>query len=476
MKQRLVALLAIMILILLGLSVSTQASTTSNAVQHFDIVFVIDDSGSMKQTDPNRLRVEALKRFVDILPKEGDQVGVVTYSTEVLETMSLRDIRSESDKNDIKKFAETKITQNGGWTDTAVGLKQAAAYLDEFKKVDHKQLIILVTDGANDFGDTGRTKAQSDADLEKVIAKKYPIYTIGLNPEDQKYENYISDIAKRTDAKAYFPKSADDLQAIFYEIQGLMYGTELTLNNVNLNPSDYKDVEIDIPKGVFEANIQIIHTAPLESKLIAPNGDEIDHNMAGFIFTTESSYTNIKLSEPEAGKWKLRLKGSKEETVSYSVLFNYDITKNAQATQNNSSRFNNIVKWISVVIGLLAAALIMLLLLKKRSLKTPPHGQLKVIVMESFIPRATEWRKLGNFSNDASMDDILGCEDIFHELKDVKIRGTYEGIMIINSCGCDIRYRGKNNDPAGVEITDGQSFRIILSDKITEIEITYSAN
>ena len=459
------------------MSVSAHASTTSNAVQHFDIVFVIDDSGSMKQTDPNRLRVEALKRFIDILPKEGDQVGVVTYSTKVLETMSLRDIRSESDKNDVKKFAETKITQNGGWTDTAVGLKQATAYLDEFKKVDHKQLIILVTDGANDFGDTGRTKAQSDADLEKVIAEKYPIYTIGLNPEDQKYESYISDIAKRTNAKAYFPKSADDLQAIFNEIQGLMYGTEFTLNNVHINPSAYIDTEIDIPEGVFEANIQIIHTAPIESKLTAPNGDEIDHNMAGFIFTTESSYTNIKLSEPKNGKWKLRLKGSKDETVSYNVLFNYDITKNAQTTtQNNTSGFNNIVKWILMVIGVLAAALIVLLLLKRRSPKTPPHGQLKVIVMESFIYRATEWRKLGNFSNDASLYDILGREDIFQELKDVKIRGTYEGIMIINSCGCDIRYRGKSNAPAGVEITDAQTFRIILSDKITEIEITYSAN
>lgn len=476
MKQRLAALLAIMILILLGLPVSAQASTTINAIQHFDIVFVIDDSGSMKQTDPNRLRVEALKRFVDILPKEGDQVGVVTYSTEVLETMSLRDIRSESDKNDVKKFAASKLTQNGGWTDTAVGLKQATAYLDEFKQVDHKQLIILVTDGANDFGDTGRTKAQSDADLEKVIAAKYPIYTIGLNPEDQKYENYISEIAKRTNAKAYFPNSADDLQAIFYEIQGVMYGTEFALNNVHINPSDYADIEIDVPEGVFEANIQIIHTAPIESKLITPNGDEIDHNKAGFIFTTESSYTNIKLSEPEAGKWKLRLKGSKDETVSYSVLFNYNITKNAQAAQDNTSGFNNILKWILVLIGVLAAALIVLFLLKKRSSKTPPHGQLKVIVMESFIPRATEWRKLGNFSNDASLYDILGREDIFQELNDVKIRGTYEGIMIINSCGCDIRYRGKNNDPAGVEITDAQSFRIILSDKITEIEITYSAN
>ncbi|HWQ42159.1 MAG TPA: hypothetical protein VN456_09020, partial [Desulfosporosinus sp.] len=174
------------------------------------------------------------------------------------------------------------------------------------------------------------------------------------------------------------------------------------------------------------------------------------------------------------GDYKINAEVSGAKLTKSSDPVTVSVTKNAQATQNDSSRFNNILKWILMVIGVLAAALIVLLLLKKRSPKTPPHGQLKVIVTESFIPRATEWRKLGNFSNDASMYDILGREDIFQELKDVKIRGTYEGIMIINSCGCDIRYRGKSNAPAGVEITDAQSFRIILSDKITEIEITYS--
>lgn len=317
------------------------ARTSNSNINHFDVVFVIDDSGSMKATDPNQLSAEALRQFLDILPESGDQVGVVTYGLDVLETISLREIRSQTDKEDIKNFSRTKLTQSSRWTDAASGLEKAADLLDEFKKNTNEQVIILITDGENDFGDTGRTSKESDDTLDKVIAKGYPVYSIGINPVSQKYKNYVEDIANRSGAKSYLIRSSKELPQIFFEIQSDLFGTDITNQTPLIGTDGFSNVEVEIPEGVFEANIHISHTNPIRIRTWDPSHNRIKKSSNKVIYAKDKRYTNIKLIEPEAGKWTIGVKGTVTEKVNVSIIYNYDISVDLEGINENTEGEKN---------------------------------------------------------------------------------------------------------------------------------------
>jgi len=103
LKRRIKAICFLLLGVLLSGSLTPAFADSSR--EGLDIVFVIDDTRSMQQNDPGFLSAEALRQFVDILPQTGDQVGIVTYALNVLDKMSLREIRDAHDKEDIKDFA-----------------------------------------------------------------------------------------------------------------------------------------------------------------------------------------------------------------------------------------------------------------------------------------------------------------------------------------------------------------------------------
>ncbi len=303
-----------------------------------DIVFVIDDTRSMKQNDPNRLSADALRQFVDILPRAGDQVGIVTYALDVLEKMSLREIRDDNDKQEIKDFAAKKITQEGRCTDTAAGLAQAAEYLDLYRREGCKQAIILVTDGENDFSGVSRTAADSDAVLQTVLTRGYPVYAIGLNAGNAGgWREYITNITSSTGGAAYFPSTSGELGDIFLDIQSTLLGSSSSTIIADITTDEFTPVSIDIPDNVFEANIQINHSSPIETRLSAPDGSQVDLTSSGIVVSGGDSYTNLKLLSPEQGNWTLELKGTTAEKVKINLIYNYEITVELTAENRGGS-------------------------------------------------------------------------------------------------------------------------------------------
>lgn len=317
-------ILFFLVLLLAGI---TSVAASMNAVdenelqtKHCDVVFVIDDSGSMKQTDPNKLSVMAIKSIIDQL-SVGDQVGLVTYGLDVEESMSLRDIRSDSDVTELKSFVDNKIYRNSDWTDTASGLIKATEYLDEFKNSRHNQAIILLTDGENDFGNTGRTAEESNANLQAAIAKGYKVYAIGLNPKSDEFKTYIENIASQTGGKAYFPANSDELNLIYDDIQKELFGGEEA--NTILIPTDGEAVRtIHIDEQALEANIKITHESDLTIRLTSPSGD-VSVEGEDYKVISESGYTIIKMIQPESGDWELGIKGSFEEEGIISWMVRY---------------------------------------------------------------------------------------------------------------------------------------------------------
>ena len=220
MKRILAMCVSVMIVItaLLPVGIMNVFAQTSG----MDILLVVDDTGSMKQTDPGKLTQQAIQKFVDVLPSGVDfKLGVATYSDKIEASLELGHSADE-----IKEFANTKITQNGDFTDAAVGINWAMEQFEKYSDATRKKAIILIGDGENDYGNT--TEAASNQMLADAIAKaeaqNIEIYTMAINPKSAEFRQYFADVASRTKGKSYEPADAN---AVEDDIKDILPGSIL---------------------------------------------------------------------------------------------------------------------------------------------------------------------------------------------------------------------------------------------------------
>ncbi|OBZ16504.1 hypothetical protein A7975_00830 [Bacillus sp. FJAT-26390] len=316
-------------ILLLPFSSLTTAHAAKGASQ-IDAVLVLDVSHSMSTSDPSKIGNEAMKMFIDMLSTKGDRVGIVAYTDEIQREKALLEIQSAGDKENLKGFID-KLNR-GAYTDVSVGVKEAVQILDDAADPDHEPMIILLADGNNDFNNkSGRTQAQSDADMEKALKeandKDVPIYTIGLNADGKLNKEALAKLSDVTGGKSFSTNSADDLPQILSEI----FASHLELNVVPVDSftanGSYQDVKISVPNAnVLEANISIMSSKPVEARLLDPSGKSVPIPSDDVLLSKSKSYSLIKLLSPSEGDWTLQVKGVNRDKIDINLIFNYDLS------------------------------------------------------------------------------------------------------------------------------------------------------
>ncbi|MFN0225921.1 MULTISPECIES: VWA domain-containing protein [Paenibacillus] len=303
------------------------AAGTAAGSSPMDAVMAVDVSLSMDESDGRKVSYEAVKMFVDMASAQGDKVGVVAYTDQVLREKALMKLNTAQDKQDVKAFIDGLV--RGPRTDLAMGVNEAVKVLENGTEPGHIPIIVLLTDGNNDLPD-GRTQAQSDqmlnAALKQAKDKGIPVYTIGLNADGQLNKSVLDRIAGETNAKSFVTSTADDLPRILSEI----YASHLKLKVVPLQGltanGQFQDVTIDIPNAsVQEANISIMSPNPVEVKLFDPSGQPQTVPSNSVIYTSSNAYSLLKILNPSQGAWKLQVKGVPQDNININLVYNYDL-------------------------------------------------------------------------------------------------------------------------------------------------------
>ncbi len=123
------------------------AQDTPSASGGLAVGLVIDSSESMSNNDPNKVRIEAAKRTIDLL-SDSDQVCVVQFSDEANVLLPLRQVGGESSRDEI--YSTINDIGNKGYTDLKGGLEKAQI---ELSKADpgKKKMVLLLSDGMPDL-------------------------------------------------------------------------------------------------------------------------------------------------------------------------------------------------------------------------------------------------------------------------------------------------------------------------------------
>lgn len=304
-------------------------ATTDNG--QLDAVLVIDASGSMQETDPNKLGLEGVKLFVDMMADTGNQVGIVTYGSKVDATYPMSVVEGQDDKEKIKNFVDG-LERNLDYTDITAGLGKAIEMEEQRDTtLGNKPLIIIFTDGNNAVGGVaGRNYEKIDADLAQMLQKAknadYPVYTIGLNDNGKLNEAYLKNISDETNALAFVTKDPNELPDILTQIFAAHSNLKVQSLGTLQGTGDFEEVIVNIPNNnVLEANISAIASGKVEFKLEDPSGNSKAIPSNDVTLHESQSYHLLKLQAPIEGDWKLYVKGMAGSQIDIDLVYNYDI-------------------------------------------------------------------------------------------------------------------------------------------------------
>jgi Ca-activated chloride channel family protein len=187
----------------------------------FDVILVIDVSGSMQATDVAPTRLDAAKNaataLIDQLPS-GDRVALISFSSGAALRQGLTSDR------DAAKAAVSSLRAGGG---TALGTALALALqqLDPASRTASASrarpaMIVVLTDGVSNQG------PDPMAIVQQIAAAKIPVETVGIGlrngnatvggePVGGVDEATLSAIASATGGKYYYAQAAGELQNIY---------------------------------------------------------------------------------------------------------------------------------------------------------------------------------------------------------------------------------------------------------------------
>ena len=182
-----------------------------------DVVVVLDNSGSMKTNDPNRLAGKAVTDFVASL--KGDvRISIVEFATNPTLLMPLTPLDDNARLQ--AQQAVARLDYRGQWTDTGAALERALYELDTHGRPDSLRCIVLMTDGYVDVGNASRDSDKihwiTQSLIPEAVAKKVRIFGIAFT--DQADYELLQQLAQKTGAGYYRAYQAGDLADIYRQI------------------------------------------------------------------------------------------------------------------------------------------------------------------------------------------------------------------------------------------------------------------
>jgi Mg-chelatase subunit ChlD len=177
-----------------------------------DVVFMIDQSGSMSSNDGSGLRIEAAKRFVEQM-RDQDRAGVVSFTSSATRRAPLTLLEDQTARTSVEAAIEA-ARRPGGSTSISAPMREMLDVYDDAPQLDGARtwLAILLTDGVGSY-DTSLTRQAAE---DNVI-----VYTIGLGSGVD--ADLLRGIAEGTNGRFEQLQSADQLVPIFEEIIGALF-------------------------------------------------------------------------------------------------------------------------------------------------------------------------------------------------------------------------------------------------------------
>lgn len=214
--------------LILGAMLASMLMASAVAAPARDVILVLDNSGSMRANDPERLSVAAVTDFIRSQPVD-TRVGVVIFADKPRLVQPLTPVTPDT-RTRLLSSVES-LDFRGQWTETASAVERALYELRLQGREHADQAIVLITDGIIDTGNEQR-------DLEKVRwlremlaeqARDEGVRIFGIAFTENADYQLLQSVAQATEGEYFRALRAEDLAAVLSRIdrvlsQSLEYG------------------------------------------------------------------------------------------------------------------------------------------------------------------------------------------------------------------------------------------------------------
>ena len=192
------------------------------AAQPLDVVFVLDNSGSMKQNDPEFLTRRAVADFADALAAESELEGRLAIVLFDGQASLVQRLTPAGDLASTRLLSDAleELDFSGQRTNSPSGIERALYELRERGRADAEQAIIFLSDGKIDTGDSA-----NDIELARWLredlagesaAGHVRIFGIAFT-ENADYQ-LMQALARRTKGKYYRAFAAGELATVVDDV------------------------------------------------------------------------------------------------------------------------------------------------------------------------------------------------------------------------------------------------------------------
>ncbi|NOX76826.1 MAG: VWA domain-containing protein [Gammaproteobacteria bacterium] len=290
---------AFMVPILIALLWLLTPNALTAATQQDDIRVLIDISGSMRHTDPNNLRVPALRLFVSLLPHEA-HAGVWTFGQWVNMLIAHGPV-DKAWKTGARK-AVREINSRGLFTNIEDAIRRASW---DWKKpaLDQRRSMILLTDGLVDISQDPDVNAAS---RERVLNELLPqlqaagvvVHTIALSADSD--HKLLRQLASATGGRFETIEDTEGLERLFLRLFEKVADTDhlpLVDNKVKVDNS-IREVTFLVFRGKKTSEDTSI-TPPSGKKF---NQTKLPKNVG---WHREARYDLVTVQNPKPGTWRI---------------------------------------------------------------------------------------------------------------------------------------------------------------------------
>ncbi|MFG1736100.1 VWA domain-containing protein [Paenibacillus sp. 843] len=173
-----------------------------------DIVLVIDNSGSMNETDPNQDRYTAAKNLINRMD-EDNRVSVMVFDHATTLLQPFTRVKNQETKDEIIAEIDGLAATDGG-TDISLALEDTMSHIQESQDAGRSAMVIMLSDG---FSETDHDRVLADYKQQQIA-----VNTIGLSLVNPDGAQLLQTIAAETGGQYYDVQNAADLSFIFQKI------------------------------------------------------------------------------------------------------------------------------------------------------------------------------------------------------------------------------------------------------------------
>ena len=309
--------------LLLTVPVTRVSAQNDRPKNRFNVAIVLDASGSMRNTDPNGYRYEAIGQFTGLLAQSGNVLGGVVFHDGVEAELAPTLITNQAGKDAVTDMLES-VPSNDGWTNTGAGLSRAVEMLKANGDPNLPSVVVFLSDGNTDMGEEEATQASLDLKADAIQAAReadIAIYSVCLNANNSADVTEMQQIADATGGVFEEVAKAEDLQDVFNTFYNLIYGTStIKLVDEVFPDSGYLETTFEIPGlGVEEVNI-IIYGNTTKKSLVRPDGTESQTTVV-----EADTFSMLKLTDVVPGTWTLITEGVPGDSIKINMVYNTDL-------------------------------------------------------------------------------------------------------------------------------------------------------